>query len=303
MIDFSRIDDALSNVPTRTSEHSERLKEELAELKREAVRKNDQVTAKKIWCYEIILQIQDQYVHAFEQMTEKYFYSAWCILERVEINLLFLERHFNIFSDIGSRFRLPFILQHTQQFQSLFPYTIFGSPGFLIEEKVCTICRQVISIRNPCGHIVGEIYDGEMCGREITKVHMLEISVTPNPKQKYTVLFLDGADQYNYFHINYVVTGLKHPFADWKLEWAYIEEPIEVYKDTGRNDPCPCGSGKKFKKCCIRKKVIKLKHLNVIFSEPPPPTLSSFEKNGFVAGRGEVFRPENDSITDNRDPT
>ena len=22
---------------------------------------------------------------------------------------------------------------------------------------------------------------------------------------------------------------------------------------TGRNDPCPCGSGKKFKKCCLRK--------------------------------------------------
>ena len=21
--------------------------------------------------------------------------------------------------------------------------------------------------------------------------------------------------------------------------------------DVGRNDPCPCGSGKKFKKCCI----------------------------------------------------
>lgn len=23
------------------------------------------------------------------------------------------------------------------------------------------------------------------------------------------------------------------------------------YKDVGRNDPCPCGSGKKFKKCCL----------------------------------------------------
>jgi hypothetical protein len=22
---------------------------------------------------------------------------------------------------------------------------------------------------------------------------------------------------------------------------------------TGRNDPCPCGSGKKFKKCCLAK--------------------------------------------------
>ncbi|MBN2035593.1 MAG: SEC-C domain-containing protein [Chitinispirillaceae bacterium] len=22
------------------------------------------------------------------------------------------------------------------------------------------------------------------------------------------------------------------------------------YTDVGRNDPCPCGSGKKFKRCC-----------------------------------------------------
>ncbi|MCC5904895.1 MAG: SEC-C domain-containing protein [Balneolaceae bacterium] len=23
--------------------------------------------------------------------------------------------------------------------------------------------------------------------------------------------------------------------------------------DVGRNDPCPCGSGRKYKKCCLRK--------------------------------------------------
>ena len=28
-------------------------------------------------------------------------------------------------------------------------------------------------------------------------------------------------------------------------------EPRRVHK-TGRNEPCPCGSGKKFKKCCGR---------------------------------------------------
>jgi hypothetical protein len=26
---------------------------------------------------------------------------------------------------------------------------------------------------------------------------------------------------------------------------------INAFKDVGRNDPCPCGSGKKFKKCCL----------------------------------------------------
>ncbi|MDO9631303.1 MAG: SEC-C metal-binding domain-containing protein [Humidesulfovibrio sp.] len=27
-------------------------------------------------------------------------------------------------------------------------------------------------------------------------------------------------------------------------------DPILRGPKTGRNDPCPCGSGKKFKKCC-----------------------------------------------------
>jgi len=27
-------------------------------------------------------------------------------------------------------------------------------------------------------------------------------------------------------------------------------KPIKAEGETGRNDPCPCGSGKKYKKCC-----------------------------------------------------
>jgi|TARA_R100000030_G_scaffold91717_1_gene76963 peptide deformylase len=30
-------------------------------------------------------------------------------------------------------------------------------------------------------------------------------------------------------------------------------EPIISKKSVGRNEPCPCGSGKKYKKCCINK--------------------------------------------------
>ena len=29
-------------------------------------------------------------------------------------------------------------------------------------------------------------------------------------------------------------------------------EPRDPYADVGRNDPCPCGSGRKFKKCCMK---------------------------------------------------
>ena len=57
-------------------------------------------------------------------------------------------------------------------------------------------------------------------------------------------------------------------YVDWFLEYGYpprwndneLEEEREPPPDTvvrdgrvGRNDPCPCGSGKKFKKCCLKK--------------------------------------------------
>ncbi|MGU3537836.1 DUF1186 domain-containing protein [Methylobacterium sp. A54F] len=45
---------------------------------------------------------------------------------------------------------------------------------------------------------------------------------------------------------------LDDPIADlaWTAEGA--GEPVRnPFKDVGRNDPCPCGSGLKFKKCCL----------------------------------------------------
>ena len=31
---------------------------------------------------------------------------------------------------------------------------------------------------------------------------------------------------------------------------ALADQPVAVKAKVGRNDPCPCGSGKKYKKCC-----------------------------------------------------
>lgn len=35
-------------------------------------------------------------------------------------------------------------------------------------------------------------------------------------------------------------------------EMGYSEPAVNPFRDVGRNDPCPCGSGKKFKKCCLQ---------------------------------------------------
>jgi len=43
-------------------------------------------------------------------------------------------------------------------------------------------------------------------------------------------------------------------FVKEEGSWLYVDgyylEPTRPSARTGRNEPCPCGSGKKFKRCC-----------------------------------------------------
>jgi uncharacterized protein YecA (UPF0149 family) len=44
------------------------------------------------------------------------------------------------------------------------------------------------------------------------------------------------------------------PMVDHEPDWYLPATPvINPYRQVGRNDPCPCGSGQKFKKCCLGK--------------------------------------------------
>jgi len=54
-------------------------------------------------------------------------------------------------------------------------------------------------------------------------------------------------------HLRKIVEKL----SDVRLKWAYNMGiikmmPVRTGPKIGRNDPCPCGSGKKYKKCCGR---------------------------------------------------
>ena len=45
----------------------------------------------------------------------------------------------------------------------------------------------------------------------------------------------------------------KNIVAIWSLNGYTLDDKRQVKKEKiGRNDPCPCGSGKKYKKCCGR---------------------------------------------------
>lgn len=56
------------------------------------------------------------------------------------------------------------------------------------------------------------------------------------------------------------IHGRLEKWADFQDDWEPHRAPGDNFaltplvrdtEKTGRNDPCPCGSGKKYKKCCL----------------------------------------------------
>ncbi len=48
-----------------------------------------------------------------------------------------------------------------------------------------------------------------------------------------------------------IATSVRYMHQHWLSERVAVSAPIRAEPKVGRNDPCPCGSGKKFKKCCL----------------------------------------------------
>ncbi len=159
------------------------------------------------------------------------------------------------------------------------------SPEILEHEKKCNICGRVISIRKPCNHEVGEIYNGDMCCRIVTKMNFLGISMVESPVLKYSVPFIDTektgefVDHYNYSLLEYLIEMLLNPFEDWSFKLTSKIYPHSHYENHSRNDKCPCGSGAKYKKCCLQKDGVELPHYEFVI---PNVTHERFQKDKII---------------------
>lgn len=247
--------------------------EALADMKAHAVSDGDQALAATLWCHEQTLDIQDSYISAYQHLCSHAHYQAWCLFERVEITYWHLKPHFGASEN---EFHLPFIWDHASRFQSLFPYCVFCSPEFVVREAKCSICGAVLSPRNLCGHDSGQIYDGEFCGRIITGVDMIGVSLVTEPVQKYSVVFLvdpatgQSYDHYRYDVVDYLVQGLTSPFHGWNVIRTKRRHPHDRYGHVTPNSRCPCESGLDYKDCCLDKPGVLRPHLEFYFEVPPP---------------------------------
>lgn len=73
-----------------------------------------------------------------------------------------------------------------------------------------------------------------------------------SPQSKFAQALLNKLDFALKNDINYVKRLKKHyKIFRTEIDKQYQKVPLVSQPIAGRNDPCPCGSGKKFKKCCL----------------------------------------------------
>lgn len=232
--------------------------------KEQEVLQNNQVAAKEIWCLEQVFKIIDEYLLAFNNLRDKKHFDAWCAFERAEIGISSLKKHLN-FDD--NKYNLEFYDRVIYQYQKLFPYEYFFSRESVIKKSSCSICGQTMSLRNPCGHKVGEIYNGEQCLRKIEDMKLLAIAVVKNPFDKYAVLFPQDME-YNYAILDNLMDQISRPYDDWRLE--VVKEKRKEYIGVGRNKLCPCNSGRKYKFCCLDTDSELFDHYRIFFHTDSP---------------------------------
>jgi hypothetical protein len=257
---FSAIRDLLTAFQERVIPLDPAIPESLARLKQAAVAAGDEAGAGAAWCLERIATAQDEYLRAWQLMHEDRFYAAWCALEQAELALHFLARHFD---DAGGRYGLDFLRTHIRRWQSLFPYRHFLSPGFTKRIR-CSICNTQLTPRHHCAHRLGDLYHGDMCCHVADDVQLLEMSLVTEPVQKYSVAFVNGAP-YNYAVVHYVASGLLSPWHRWEPHRTVLRRKDPQYASVGRNEACPCGSGKKFKKCHAGDATYLMPHFEIDF--------------------------------------
>ena len=229
----------------RNEDFDNKVMESIEGFRLDAISKQCEEQANYCWCLRQIFKIQKQYISAFNALKKHKYEDAWCLFDKADIDLSFLERNFEIDQD-SDKYHLVFIGRMIKEYQKLFPFRYFLSRESIILSEKCSICGCPISIRHPCCHKTGKVYMGELCTREVTDLKFLATSIVTDPFDKYAYLKIDG-QEYNYGMLDKLLTEIKSPYEGFHVEIVKIKKP--EYKNIGRNMLCPCGSGKKYKKC------------------------------------------------------
>lgn len=212
------------------------------------------------------LELLKKYAEFWFQICDGVFPHSWDTLQDV----LDLLRLINRFTEFNKTLIFKFFEKQLQALEILYPYRVFASIEAIYGRTKCSICKKSIDSFD-CPHIAGELYRGRVAHGIVEEIkELLSVSLVENPMDKRCKVEAIESKSLNFACVEHLSKLVKHKMhnpltiSHTKLKTKKIK--VSVFSKTGRNEPCPCGGGKKFKQCCINKDFISKPHIDIIVS-------------------------------------
>lgn len=185
----------------------------------------------------------------FKLLQEQHYKSSWNALQDCLDDLKFVGKYL----ELDSRKEIPDIYDLLECYEKLYPYTVFTSSEYIISKSHCSICGKSMQSLS-CPHIKGNLYWGEIAVEHIDEIQEFQaVCLVKHPEDKRCIIELsdDNRTESEKFKKLEQFIALKLPFLQQFTIISQIEtrQRNDIIK-VGRNEPCSCGSGIKFKKCC-----------------------------------------------------
>lgn len=198
------------------------------------------------------------YGQVWRLIAEEKFSASWNKLQDA-LDALRLVRRFSHIDISGLEDQLI-------ELEKTYPYNVFFSIGALVERFECSICGQDIDSFQ-CSHRKGHLYRGRMAvGIARNIVNLDHVAMVDQPEDRRCVVsYDDSGEQFKLVRfLSYLLQQRKYAVSDFGLlQFSKRLKPNPEYKKVGRNAPCYCGSGSKFKCCCIEKSHIEGDHVDI----------------------------------------
>ncbi len=231
------------------------------EMKKAAVTLLDENTANQCYVVQEYFNLLMAFSSFWQLIWLGEYNASWGKLQNAIDYLDSIER----FTDDQGFFYLNLFDGQLRQLEKLYPYQLFQSVEMVIQEQHCSICKKG-SFDPVCTHIPGNLYYGEMAVTIVTKADLIAFSLVEHPADKRcVVIYEDNSDAFK--AIRTFASGVKFPMQLFELEHTVRKMDVSEIHSVGRNDTCPCGSGKKYEKCCLPKGFIEKPHIEIILMQ------------------------------------
>lgn len=231
------------------------------EMKKIAINLFDEYTANQCYVIQEYFNLLMAFSSFWQLIWSGKYSASWSKLQDAIDCLNSIER----FTDGQDIFYLNLFDKHFKQLEKLYPYQLFQSVETVIQEQHCSICKRN-SFDPACTHIPGNLYYGEMAMTKVTRADLIAVSLVEYPADKRCVaIYEDTADVFK--AIRTLASGVKFPMQLFEVEDTMRKVDVSELHGVERNDDCHCGSGKKYKKCCLPKGFIEKSHIEIILKQ------------------------------------